>query len=216
MGLVELLLPPACAGCGQYGAVFCPRCTHGLRAATRPTDCFLAPDGGVVVGDALEVGLAAFAYGGALRKALASLKYGSAARAARPLAHVARPRLAPLAELLSGAVLVPVPVHADRLRQRGYNQAALLARELARGAGRGMADVLERRRPTTQQHRLDRAARLRNLREAFGVKPGRAPPAAAILVDDILTTSATMEACAGALREAGSVRVLGFAIAREL
>jgi predicted amidophosphoribosyltransferase len=80
----------------------------------------------------------------------------------------------------------------------------------------GMADVLERRRPTKQQHRLDRAARLRNLREAFGVKPGRAPPAAAILVDDILTTSATMEACASALREAGSVRVLGFAIAREL
>jgi ComF family protein len=220
MRLVELLLPPACAGCGRYGAVFCPRCAAGLRVASREADRFLAPDAGVVVGDALEVGQAAFAYGGTLRRALASLKYGSAARVARPLAQLSAPVLGSLAALLPGAVLVPVPVHAERLRQRGYNQAALLARELARELARdhGLAvtELLVRSRPTTQQHRLDRAARLRNLREAFGLKAGCDPPAAVILVDDILTTSATMEACAGALRAAGTARVLGFAIAREL
>ncbi|HEX3218693.1 MAG TPA: ComF family protein [Candidatus Limnocylindria bacterium] len=216
MGLVELLLPPACAGCGRYGAIFCSRCTGALRPASRDDERFLAADRGVVVGDALELGRAAFAYGGTLRRALASLKYGSAARVARPLAAQAAPGLMALMELVPVAALVPVPVHADRLRQRGYNQAALLAQELTRGQRLDIADVLERRRPTTQMHRLDRAARLRNLREAFGVRAGRSPPAVAILVDDILTTSATMEACAGALREAGTERVLGFAIAREL
>jgi ComF family protein len=135
---------------------------------------------------------------------------------ARPLADRASTTLQRLVALAPTAVLVPVPVHRDRLRQRGYNQAALLALELSRITKLSSADVLERRRATTQQHRLDRAARLRNLREAFVLKPGRDPPKVAILVDDILTTSATLEACAAVLRAAGTERVLGFAIAREV
>lgn len=216
MGLVQLLLPPACAGCGRYGAVLCTACAGGLRPPGRAGDRFLAVDPGVVIGDTLEVAVAAFAYGGSLRHALAGLKYGSASRVARPLADRATGTLRLLAALAPGAELVPVPVHRDRLRQRGYNQAALLARELSRGTNLRMADVLMRGRATTQQHRLNRAARLRNLREAFMLRPGRDPPKAAILVDDILTTSATLEACAAVLRAAGTQRVLGFAIAREV
>jgi ComF family protein len=216
MGLFELLLPPACAGCGRYGAALCTACSRALRPPARPADRFLAVDPGVVVGNGLEVAVAAFAYGGALRHALAGLKYGSAAKVARPLADGAAGTLRLLTALAPGAALVPVPVHRDRLRQRGYNQAALLARELARRAGLTVVDVLARQRATTQQHRLDRAARLRNLRDAFVLKPGRDPPRVAILVDDILTTSATMEACAAVLRAGGSERVLGFAIAREV
>ena len=213
---MELLLPPACAGCGRYGAVLCPACIGRLRPAAREADRFLAPDPGVVIGDALEVALAAFAYGGPLRRALAGLKYGSAARVAGPLAGRAAAALSSVITLAPEAQLVPVPVHADRLRQRGYNQAALLAAALGRRSGLPMVDVLQRQRPTIQQHRLDRAARLRNLRGAFAVKPGRDPPPVAILVDDILTTSATLEACAAVLRAAGTQRVLGFAIAREV
>jgi ComF family protein len=216
MGLLELLLPAACAGCGRYGAVLCRTCDNGLRPPAHPQERFLALDPGVAVGDALEVAVAAFAYGGSLRRALAGLKYGSAARVARPLAHRAATTLQLLVALAPHAELVPVPVHRDRLRQRGYNQAALLAAELARGGNLTVGDVLLRQRPTTQQHRLDRAARLRNLREAFVLKPGRDPPTEAILVDDILTTSATLEACAAVLRAAGTERVLGFAIAREV
>ena len=73
-----------------------------------------------------------------------------------------------------------------------------------------------RQRATSQQHRLDRAARLRNLRDAFAVLADARPPPVAILVDDILTTSATLEACAAVLRAAGTTRVLGFAVAREV
>lgn len=170
----------------------------------------------MVVGQSLELARAALIYAGPLRRALSQLKYGGAARLAAPLAEAAAPALRDLLPLAGNASLVPVPVHADRLRQRGYNQAALLAVALARLTGLPTADPLIRIRPTTQQHRLDRAARLRNLRDAFAIPTGRPVPATVILVDDILTTSATLEACAAVLRAGGSDRVLGFAIAREV
>lgn len=216
MGLLELLLPAACAGCGRYGATLCQSCIGGLRAPAAVDDRFLAPDAGVVVGDALELAVAAFAYEGALRRALAGLKYGSAARVAGPLADQAVHRLRDVVTTAGDGVLVPVPIHPERLRERGYNQAALLAAGLGRASRRPIADLLVRRRPTTQQHRLDRAARLRNLRDAFAVRPDARAPPVVILVDDILTTSATLEACAAVLRDAGASRVLGFAVAREV
>ena len=211
-----MVLPAACAGCGRYGATLCRTCVAGLRAPAADGDRFLAPDPGVVVGDALELAVAAFAYEGALRCALARLKYGSAARVAGPLAERAAGRLRKLAAVAGPAVAVPVPIHPDRLRERGYNQAALLAERLGGAARLPMAELLVRRRATTRQHRLDRAARLRNLRDAFAVRPGARAPPVVILVDDILTTSATLEACAAVLRDAGAARVLGFAVAREV
>src|SRR6185503_6068096 len=107
----------------------------GLRPPATPGDRFLAPDPGVVVGDALELAVAAFAYEGTLRKALAGLKYGSAARVAGPLAECAAGRFGDLAAVAGRGVLVPVPIHPQRLRERGYNQAALLAAGITRIAG---------------------------------------------------------------------------------
>ena len=160
--------------------------------------------------------LAAFAYEGTLRRVLQRLKYGGAARLAGPLAVAALPALRQVASLVGPAPLVPVPVHRDRLRERGYNQAALLAHALSQRAGLPVADLLQRERSTVKQHQLDRAGRLRNLRAAFSATPGTRAPAAVILVDDILTTSATLEACAMVLRAGGVRRVCGLAIAREV
>jgi len=216
MDLLGALLPAACAGCGRYGAILCRTCLRSLRPPGRASNRFLAPDPGIVVGEALEVGIAAFAYEGPLRRALAGFKYGGAARVAYPLAERAEGHLASLRAMAADAALVPVPVHAERRRARGYNQAELLARALAGRVGLPVADALQRARATTQQHRLDRAARLRNLRDAFALRLDVRPPVVAILVDDILTTSATLEACAGVLRAAGSSRVLGFTLAREV
>jgi ComF family protein len=176
----------------------------------------VTPDPAVVVGDALEVAVAAFAYEGVLRRALSRLKYGGAARLAHPLARASLPLLAPFLDQQQPTVLVPVPVHAERLRQRGYNQAAMLARHLGAGLGVAVADVLGRSRPTSQQHRLNRAQRLRNLRGAFALRFGARAPPWVVLVDDILTTSATLEACAAVLRAADTERVVGVAIAREI
>jgi ComF family protein len=216
MALVDLVLPPACAGCGRYGADLCRRCHASFRPASQPRDRFLTGDPGVVVGDELELAIAAFAYEGAMRRAISRLKYGGAARLASPLAHAALPVLQRVLQLTGPAHLTPVPVHADRLRQRGYNQAALLAGAMARLTRAPVADLLVRRRPTTQQHRLDRAARLRNLRDAFAVQPAARPPPIVVLVDDILTTSATLEACAAVLLDRGARRVVGLAVAREI
>lgn len=216
MGLLELLLPPACAGCGRYGELLCRECLAAFRPATDPRDRFAAADPGTVIGDALELAVAAFVHAGPTRRALQRLKYGGAGRLAVPLAAAALPALRELLSVCGPLPLVPVPVHPARLRQRGYNQAALLARELGRGAGLPVVEILERRRATTRQHGLGKVARLHNLRGAFAVRGGQRVPTAALLVDDILTTSATLEACAQALRGAGCERLFGFAIAREV
>ncbi|HEX7067702.1 MAG TPA: ComF family protein, partial [Candidatus Limnocylindria bacterium] len=140
-----------------------------------------------------------------------ALKYSGASRLAPMLARPAAPSLRTLVSISGPAALVPVPVHAERRRERGYNQAELIARALGPSHL-----ILERVRPTTKQHRLDRAARLANLRGAFRVASGVSVPPVAVLVDDIITTTATLEACASVLRETGVEAVYGFAVAREV
>jgi ComF family protein len=196
MALLDLVLPPACGACGRVGRLLCDGCRSQLRAPTSEADRFQAADAGVVLGDAL--------------------KYIGAARMARPLAEAATPALRRLTRISGTAVLVPVPVHVARQRERGYNQALLLAAELGRQTGLAVDDLMLRPHATTRQHRLDRAGRLRNLRGAFAIRDDARPPPAVIVVDDILTTSATLEACALVLREAGVLHVHGFAIAREV
>lgn len=216
MALLDLVLPPACGSCGRVGRLLCERCRSQLRAPTSDADRFQAADASVVLGDALVLALAAFAYEGVLRRALQRLKYIGAARMARPLAEAAAPVLRHLTRISGPAVLVPVPVHLARQRERGYNQALLLATELGRLTGLAVDDLMLRPHATTKQHRLDRAGRLRNLRGAFVIRNDARPPPVVIVVDDILTTSATLEACASVLREAGVLNVHGFAIGREV
>jgi ComF family protein len=217
MGWLELLLPPACAGCGRSGELLCRRCLAGVAAPSRAEDRFVAADAGVVIGDAFTLAIAAFAHGGPARRALAALKYSGASRLAPVLARSALPALEPLLAVSGHAALVPVPVHPERLRERGYNQAWLIARALGAMTDLPCRDLLARSRPTTKQHRLDRAARLANLRDAFAVRPDALSlPDIVIVVDDIVTTTATLEACASVLRLAGVRDVYGFAVAREV
>ncbi len=215
MGVMQLFLPDACAGCGRYGDLLCTTCERRLRPAMADADRFAAADPGIVVGEAMELAMAAFLHEGTTRRVLQRLKYGGAGRLAVPLARAAAPTLLALLAQSGPAPLVPVPVHAARRRQRGYNQAELLAIEMGRRTGLPVLDLLQRHRPTVRQHGLARAARLHNLRGAMGLRAGARAPAVAILVDDILTTSATLEACAEVLRRHGAGRVFGFAVARE-
>ncbi|HET9416321.1 MAG TPA: ComF family protein [Candidatus Limnocylindria bacterium] len=212
--LIDVLLPPACAGCGASGSLLCAACRRLLRPPFDERDRFAAPDAGVVIGEALAVAITAFAYAGPMRRALAALKYSGASRLAPILGGLAFSALDRLLAISGPAELVPIPVHRERLADRGYNQAALLADALARRSSLPVAPSLERVRPTTKQHRLNRAARLANLRGAFAATE-RAPKVA-ILVDDIITTTATLEACAAALRDAGSEAVFGLGLAREV
>ena len=209
-------MPPACAGCGRSGALLCDSCHGRLVPPSRAVDRFVAPDSGVVIGESLTLALAAFAYAGPMRRALAALKYSGASRLAPVLARASLPALETLVAVSGAAVLVPVPVHVERRRVRGYNQAELIARELSKHSRLPTSLLLRRVRPTTKQHRLDRAARLANLRGAFEVADGVPVPPTVVLVDDIITTTATLEVCASVLRAAGTESVYGFAVAREV
>ncbi len=214
--ILEIVLPPSCAGCEAFGEPLCRRCVASMRAADDPQAAFLASDASsLVAAESVELMMAAFRHDGATRRALQRLKYGGATRLARPLARAALPALDRLLAISGPATLVPVPVHQIRARERGYNQALLLATCMGEARNLPVRDVLHRPRATLRQHGLDRAARLANLRAAFAPRPV-AMPRRVILVDDILTTGATFEACAGVLRAAGATSVYGLAIAREI
>lgn len=215
--MLDLVLPPACVACGARGRLLCDRCTSAVAAPEPGGHAFVTADPLTYLGEAVLLAAAAMTYDGPARRALHRLKYGGAARVAPILAQIAGPALGRLLAIAGGdALLVPVPAARDRELARGYNQAALLASALARTHRLAVRPLLVRATATTAQHRLDRAARRRNLRDAIRLAPGAGVPATVILVDDILTTGATLEACADALVAAGCASVYGFAIAREV
>jgi ComF family protein len=155
-------------------------------------------------------------YEGGLRTVIHELKYRGKRRVAVRLAEALL--AAPGAqELLRGSdVLVPVPLHPRRRRERGFNQAEVLAQELARRVGRPCAPAaLVRRKDTASQAGLSAAARRRNVAGAFAVRRHTQVAGRVVtLVDDVLTTGATAHACARALLAAGVSEVRLLAVAR--
>lgn len=112
-------------------------------------------------------------------------------------------------------LLIPIPLHRTRLRERGYNQTLELARPLAQALGVPLrADALVRTRATPPQTGLDATARRRNLRGAFAVAPNATLPAHVVVFDDVMTTGATLREAALTLRRAGVARVDVWALAR--
>jgi competence protein ComFC len=155
-------------------------------------------------------------YEGALRVVLHELKYGGRRRAACPLADALLEEPAVRALVATSDVIVPVPLHPRRLRERGYNQSALLADAIARRVGRpACSDALVRRLDTAPQAGLSAAARRRNVRGAFAVRRKACVAGRTVtLVDDVLTTGATALACARQLTEAGANEIRLLTVAR--
>ena len=153
-------------------------------------------------------------YEGSLREVLHAFKYGSRQSLARPLAARMRSKGADLLEDVDWAV--PVPLHWRREIHRGFNQA----RELARFLNHPLLDVLVRTRHTRSQVELAADRRHANVRGAFGVRrrwrfrDRRIVGSTVLLVDDVSTTGATLEACAAVLKEAGAAKVYALTAAR--
>jgi ComF family protein len=118
----------------------------------------------------------------------------------------------------SADAVIPVPLHPSRLRERGYNQAELIGRPLARLLGIPFrAYLLVRTRPRPDKVRLTRRERWETVRGAYAMHPGaEVDKLRVLLVDDVLTTGATLDACSRALHRAGAVRVAGLTVARAL
>ncbi|HTV58692.1 MAG TPA: ComF family protein [Verrucomicrobiae bacterium] len=119
-------------------------------------------------------------------------------------------------EAFAADVVVPVPLHADRRRERGYNQAELIARPVARRLGVGLGSyLLVRKLPRPAQLLLTRAERWKSVRGAYATREGiRVDKLRVLLVDDVMTTGATLEACARALKNAGAAEVVALTVAR--
>ena len=199
------LAPPWCARCGiplaGSGATLCPQCrVHG------PT--------------ALDLARAAYAFREPIRAAIHRFKYeGERGRAAHLAALTAGSRGA--SELIAAGeaadvLLVPVPLDRARRRARGYNQSEELVRELAELWGCPVATALERARETRPQVGLDRLARRENVRGAFVWRGDSLAARPVLLVDDVMTTGATAEECAAALKAAGAPWVGLLTVARAV
>lgn len=230
-GFLDLVLPPRCLACGvTVGAVgtLCPNCWRGITflGAPRCACCgypfaFDLGEGGLCGACAAHTppydrARAAMRYDDASRHLVLALKHGDRLHLAPALAQWMRRAGA---ELLGDADwLVPVPLHWTRLFARRYNQAAVLAQALAKtGAPPVAAECLIRRRRTPSQGRKNAAARRRNVAGAFRVRrPSEVRGKRIVLIDDVLTTGATVEECARALKRAGAARVDVLALARTV
>lgn len=198
--LRDLVAPSRCIGCRVVSrTAFCAHCEP-----ERPVPIFDRIEGVPLC--------AAGAYGGPLADGIRHFKYGRQPALAGPLASLLL-EPARAMNLSSETSWVPVPLHYARLVERGYNQSALLAAALAASTRtRVSALALTRCRETAQQAELDRSARLANVEEAFVVR--KRPRGDVVLIDDVVTTGATVRACLRALAQRGvEVRAV-FTLAR--
>lgn len=194
--LVHYVQPPHCTICGHpffgemEGQRTCPHCL-GLRPVFRE-------------------GRTATLFKGPVRSLVIELKYHHGLHVVRDIELIFR-RSSHVLAFVRDAVLVPVPLHPRKARERGYNQAELLAEAVARAAGgRTRAEMLVRRVVDTEtQTAFDRRTRRANLKNAFALAPGASINRASryILVDDVFTTGSTLNSCARALRRAGAVNL---------
>lgn len=213
--LLDLALPAICPGCGTEGAPICARCVPAINArvdlpAGSPLGLAEGPPDPLIQ---LEW---CAPFSGTLRRALHALKYAGERRLAQPLGEAVAARWRRAGA--GGQLLVSIPVHARRRSERGYDQAELIAAAAAGALGLPWMPALERRRATAPQYLLDRRQRATNVNEAFAVRSGARPAVSGrwvVLVDDVVTTGATLCAAAGALMDAGAVAVSAVTVARE-
>ncbi len=224
LGLAGALFPVGCAACGealeptQGGLPLCSAC-DGALVPLGEAFCLTCAQGGgaprrcVLVSHVALAG--GFVWTEPVRALVHALKFGDAPELAEPLvarawatpAFVGRPR---------PDAVVPAALHPLRRRERGYDQAEALATAFARRAGAPAGRWLERRRTTRQQARLGARERARNLADAFeAVEPAWVRGRRVVVVDDVVTTGATVSAAAAALARAGAARVEVWAIAYE-
>jgi ComF family protein len=227
--LLAIVFPSACPACGRLlthprRGPLCEPCWASLpRHRAVACRCGLPlPPGLSVCGrcrrkrQPFASGASLGPYEGSLRLVVHELKYAGRRRAAGRLAEALLEDPAVRALVETSDVLVPVPLHPRRLRERGFNQSALLAAEVARRAARpACVDALVRRLDSLPQAGLSAAARRKNVRDAFAVRRRAAVDGRVVtLVDDVVTTGATALACARRLEEAGAREVRLLAVAR--
>jgi len=230
-GLVSLFYPPFCAVCaGAVGPeeTLCGSCTE-KAPRIRPPFCAKCsqPFAGAITGSFtcancadrelhFEAAVSAYRSRGVVREVIHSFKYGRQIHLRHLLGRwLAETLVDPRLAGRRFDLIVPVPLHPARQRERGFNQAELLATGLRRSSGLPVRNVLQRTRYTTTQTQFDRSERMENLRGAFRLRRGsNVQDLRMLLVDDVLTTGSTLSECASVLHRAGAISVHAATAAR--
>ncbi len=218
--VLDFLFPMQCCGCGREGKILCQGCVSSLAPLGKPVCARCAsPNTHSPCRWCLEIPLeidgirSPFVYDGAIKQAVHFFKYRGIKAAAPELGQLLASYLAE--HPLAGEAIVPVPLHSRRIRERGYNQSLLLARELAKLTGLDLDEkLLVRVNDNPPQVGASRSQRRGNVEGSFRCQRDVSGKAL-ILVDDVATTGSTLSACAAELKAAGAATVWGLALARE-
>ncbi len=233
--LGNILLPNTCYGCKrdlswQEKSPLCPDCVKQLQGVG-PLYCVRCgkplPDGGAHCYDCrghkektytCKIIRSAYVFQDPLRALIHAFKYAGQDHLASYLAQLMYAQWRNYPVLHEAQLLLPVPLYKKKYTQRGYNQSALLARELGYFVQKPVdLTSLVRMRHTPSQTKLGRQARFANMKNAFlCVQPSAVKGRKVLLIDDVATTGATLEACAHALRAAGAKKVMAYTLAREI
>ena len=219
--LLDALYPLECVGCGDSGKAICDRCAANLSALKPPYCRTCAVPGNFARCQTCAESVrqfdgirAPYRYAGTMRQAILALKYGGIKASAPQLGDLLADYLDD--NPLPGEVVTAVPMHARRLRERGYNQADLLARRVAARCNLQYdAELLFRTRQVEPQAGIGSAAqRAVNVADSIAVSTDHdVAGAGVILIDDVATTGSTLETCASALKRAGAASVWGLTLA---
>ncbi len=221
---LDLLFPRYCVGCGKEGDLLCYSCRQSLTRIAPPIcpRCGRPQPSGILCPDCVSWpakidGIRSpFRFEGVMRQAIHQLKYQNIRALVVPLAKLLQDYLRTNAVLAE--ILVPVPMHQKRLRERGYNQSGLLARELGKLTNLPVVDdCLIRQRHTPPQARTSTVDERRsNIADAFVCRDQRLRDKQVLLIDDVATSGNTLDACAAALKASGATSVWGLVMAREI
>jgi ComF family protein len=221
---VDSFFPRRCIGCGRVGDFLCPDCLAKLPRLLPPfcPHCGRPQTSGIVCASCrqrqteIDGIRSPFKFDEVVRKSIHELKYRNLKAISLCLAGLLADYLK--ANPLPGEALVGVPLHPRRLRQRGYNQSSLLARELGGRIGlQVIEDCLVRIKEALPQVRaVDVEERRKNVADAFVCRDERVNGKQIMLIDDVCTSGATLESCAAALKNRGATSVWGLTLAREI
>jgi len=221
---LNLLFPQWCVGCGKEGDFICYSCRQSLPRIMPPLcpRCGRPQPSGILCPSCVswqaEIdGIRSpFRFDGVMRQAIHQLKYRNLRALAQPLAKLLNNYLG--TNPMPGEVLVPVPLHHKRLRERGYNQSSLLTKELGKLTNLPVVDDclirLWHAPPQARTSTVDE--RRSNVAGAFTCRDRRLQDKQVLLIDDVSTSGATLDACAAALKAGGATSVWGLVLAREI